>query len=214
MMLEIVRSRRSIRRFKQDLPPREDLEAVLEAATMAPSASNRQPWRFDVIADRDVLARMVEAVRDVVPRVAAFLDDRVVRAFKDYAEHFSEFASAPVVIVVSWRETRLFGTVLSEDADETSRDRIEELEGRDGVIGASMAAQNLLLAAHGLGLGAVFMTGPLLAGPELRQILEIAESRRILGLVPIGYPDESPEAPPRKPLERVVRWMERDDVDA
>jgi nitroreductase len=212
-MLEVMRSRRSIRRFRAEAPSREDLRAVLEAATTAPSASNRQPWRFVVVRDRDAIDRMAEAVRTAVARLTEAVDSRVETAFAGYAAHFSVFSTAPAVVLVGWRSTRLLSSMLSEEASDEDRRRIDELERRDGVVGASMAAQNLLLAAHERGLGAVFMTGALLAEPELREVLEIDDRHGILGLVPIGYPDESPTAPPRKPFTRVVRWIEKEDAD-
>ena len=70
-----------------------------------------------------------------------------------------------------------------------------------------MALQNLLLMAHELGLGASGMTGPLVAADRLRALLEVLPSWEIAALVPVGYPAETPPAPPRKPAARVTEWL-------
>jgi nitroreductase len=63
------------------------------------------------------------------------------------------------------------------------------------------------LMAHALGLGASGMTGPLLAEPALRSILEVPDGWGIVALVPIGWPAEDPASTDRKPVDKVVRWL-------
>jgi nitroreductase len=81
------------------------------------------------------------------------------------------------------------------------------MEASSGLIGTSLALQNLLLVAHELGLGASGMTGPLVARRELRALLEVPDSWEIAALVPLGYPDESPPPTERKSAEKVTRWL-------
>jgi nitroreductase len=69
-----------------------------------------------------------------------------------------------------------------------------------------MAAQNLMLAAHALGLGSCCMTGALAARGELGEILELARKYEIICLIAVGWPDESPAPPARKPLTEVARF--------
>ncbi len=59
-ILDIIKSRRSTRRFKTDMVPDEDLNAVLEAGRWAPSADNKQPWKFIVIKNREIMIKIVE----------------------------------------------------------------------------------------------------------------------------------------------------------
>lgn len=61
-LLEVIRARRSTRRFKPDAVPEEDLNAVLEAARWAPSGDNQQPWKFIIIKDQKVMEQIVEAI--------------------------------------------------------------------------------------------------------------------------------------------------------
>jgi nitroreductase len=69
------------------------------------------------------------------------------------------------------------------------------------------AFTQLLLAAASEGLGTCWMTGPLNNEAELRAILAIPESKELVCLTPLGYPDEHPPAPIRKPLEEFVTWI-------
>jgi nitroreductase len=70
-----------------------------------------------------------------------------------------------------------------------------------------MAAQNLMLAAHAHGLGSCCLTGPLAAHTELEELLNVGRKRALVCLIAVGYPAETPVAPPRKPIENVMRIL-------
>jgi nitroreductase len=91
---------------------------------------------------------------------------------------------------------------------DDDRARIAAMEQGSGLVGASLALQNLLLMAHALGLGASAMTGPLLAEDRLRAILRVPASWAIVALVPMGYPDETPEPTERKSGAKVTQFIE------
>ena len=211
MLLEAMANRRSVRRFAEQPVPRKVIEDLLAAAVLAPSASNKQPWRFLVVTNRRIVRRLVEAVRRAVDRVAAGMDPRARDAFRDYAAGFRAFDAAPVVIVPLWRAVGLLTHLGLGELEAKDRDAIERMEETSGVASVSLAVQNLLLRVHDRGLGATLMTGCLLAREEMREILGVRSSWEILGLLPVGYPAEDPPAPGRKPVEQVVRWMEDDE---
>jgi nitroreductase len=203
---ELIKSRRSIRQYRADAPPREIIERLIGVASMAPSASNKQPWRFFACDDRATIDRMAAAVQASVDRVAAHVDDRLMEAFRAYGDYFVRFRHAPVVIVPAFREMAVLSHLVDAETPELERGCIAELEFNSGIISASLAVQNLMLYAHSLGLGSSSMTGPLLASPAIKEILGIPASWRIAAFVPVGYPAESPAQTPRKPVEDVVRW--------
>ena len=91
---------------------------------------------------------------------------------------------------------------------EEDRGRIAVMERDSGLIGTSLALQNLLLAAHAAGLAASAMTGPLVAVDDLRSMLRVPSSWQIVALVPIGYGDEAPAAPARKAGTQVTEWLD------
>jgi nitroreductase len=208
MILELMRSRRSVRRFKAEAPSKAALEKLLEAAVSAPSASNKQPWRFLVVRDRAVIERMAAAVSEATARVAAHVEPAARAQFEAYGDYFTRFRDAPVVIVVLHRSLTLLSNLLDAGAGAEDRAQVARMEETSGLIGASMALQNLLLMAHAEGLGASGMTGPLIADKALRELLSVPDSWAIAALAPVGFPDEAPRPVPRKPLDAVVRWID------
>lgn len=216
----LMAGRRSIRRFRPELPPRALIEQVVAAAITAPSASNKQPWRFCVVTDRGRIVAMREAVQAALDRVLAALPDPLARReIEAYGRYFVRFEDAPVVIAPMYRPlavlSHLLGTTpLGDDdaGDDTALGpRVRRLEQCSGLVSTSLALQNLLLSAHTLGLGASCMTGPLLAAPEIEALLGMRGDWRLACLVPLGHPDEAPEAPRRKSAAAVLRWYESPD---
>ncbi|MEA2464844.1 MAG: hypothetical protein QOJ98_2591 [Acidobacteriota bacterium] len=200
----LLSTRRSVRRFKPELPPRGTIESLIASAVTAPSASNKQPWRFLVVQRRELIDAMAAAVRRAVERIAHAIDPAFEEAFRAYGDYFTRFESAPVTIVPLFRAL----TVLSNMLPHEDMSAIRAMERDSGLIGTSLAMQNLLLAAHAAGLGASGMTGPLIAVAELRELLHVQPSWEIAALVPIGYPDETPQPTARKAAERVTQWID------
>ncbi len=198
-------SRRSVRRFAPEPPDRALLERLLEAAVTAPSASNKQPWRFLVVTNREIIARLAAAVREAVSRISAHLD---LDAFRAYGDYFTRFESAPVLIVPLSRSLTILSNLVDGGLSDGDRERIRVMERNSGLIGTSLALQNLLLMAHATGLGASGMTGPLVAADRIREILEVPDSWEIVAFIPVGFPAEEPGRTDRKPIAHVVRWIE------
>lgn len=205
-LLALLRGRRSVRRFRPEAPPDAAIEALLEAAVTAPSASNKQPWRFVVVTDRALIARFAETVRAEVERLAALVPPESEAAFRAYGEYFTRFEHAPVVIVPACRGPALLSHLVGSAAPE-DRAPLARMERDSALVGTSLAIQNLLLMAHELGLGASVMTGPLVAADGLRALLELPESWDLVALVPVGFSAEEPAPTERKPLNKVVRWI-------
>ena len=206
-LLELIRERRSIRSFKPEPVARETILALLEAAVAAPSASNKQPWRFFVVESRESIARMAAAVREAIARIQGHIPESSQDAFRAYGDYFTRFEHAPAVIVPIHRALHVLSNLVDGGLAEADRAAVHAMEAQCGLIGTSLALENLLLMAHDLGLGASGMTGPLVAEPALRAILEVPTGWGIVALVPIGWPDEQPAAPGRKPVDKVVRWL-------
>lgn len=204
---DLMRSRRSVRRFRPEVPAPSVIESVLASAITAPSASNKQPWRFLIVENREAIARIAAAVREAVGRVALAVEPQFEPAFRAYGDYFTRFECAPVVIVPLFQPLTLLTTLTGPRLCEEDRRLVDAMERDSGLIGTSLAMQNLLLAAHAAGLGASGMTGPLIAADAIREILGISRSWHIAALVPIGYPDEEPAQTQRKSVEHVTRWV-------
>jgi coenzyme F420-0:L-glutamate ligase / coenzyme F420-1:gamma-L-glutamate ligase len=196
-LLALMRERRSVRRFKAEALPEGTLERLMEAVRWAPSASNRQPFRLIAVEKPDVRARMAELVRAAVHAKLALLAEEDRLSAEAYAEDFVRFESAPLVLVAYFR------------ASNALAERFGMPPERDlgAISSVSAAIMNLLLAAHALGLGACWMTGPLLAAAELESYLGIPSGWRLSAVIPVGVPDESPVAPARRsPSHLLVRF--------
>lgn len=207
MLLELMQSRRSIRKFLPKVPERPLLEKLIEAAVTAPSASNKQPWRFFIVLNPDIKSRMAAAVREAVERVAGHIEPQFEGAFRAYGDYFTRFENAPVVIVPVCRPLTLLSSMVGPDLLAKDRKNIIYMEEQSGLVSTSLAVENLLLMAHEVGLGASGLTGPLIAADELREILSVPTGWNIVALVAVGYPDEQPEPTARKAAEAVTRWI-------
>ncbi|GFE57426.1 nitroreductase family protein [Geobacter sp. AOG1] len=178
--LEAIRTRRSVRKFSDRPVEPEKLQTVLEAVQMAPSWANMQCWRFIVVDDPEMKAKISE-----LSYVEAYF------APKGYKSNPSRkaLAEAPVVIVACG--------VPTESGD---------LRGQQYYLAdVGIATENLMLAAHAVGLGTVFV-GVFDEG-NLGYLLNIPPEVRIVGLFPLGYSQEEPKSgPPRKPLDEIVNY--------
>lgn len=207
MIEQLLRERRSVRRFKPDPVPEALVQRVIEGAICAPSASNKQPWKFLLVENRALIAELAAAVRAATSLVSHHIPEASQPAFVRYGDYFTRFEHAPLLIVPIYKPLTLLSNLTAEDLPPPERAAIVQLEHDSGLIGSSLALGNLLLVAHELGLGASGMTGPLLARPALRRLLEVPPAWDIVALVPLGFPDEVPAPTERKPAHLVTRWF-------
>lgn len=182
-VIEAINTRRSIRKFQERPVEEEKLQSVLEAARMAPSWSNLQCWRYVVVKDPGLRAALSE-----LSFVESFF------ATYGFSKNPAQkaLAAAPVVIVACADPAR--SGVLWEQPYY--------------LVDAGIATQNLMLAAHAVGLGTVFVG--VFDEEKVGTLLGIPSSIRVVGLFPLGYPEgEKKIGPPRKPLDEIVfydRW--------
>ena len=205
---ELMTSRRSVRRFRPEPPPRALIERVIQSAVTAPSASNKQPWRFLVVTGRATIQDLAALVRTAVDRIALTIEPQFEESFRAYGDYFTRFEAAPVVIVPLFRPMATLSHLAGSRLEEEDRRRIAAMERDSGLIGASLAIENLLLATHASGLAGSAMTGPLVAVDDLRSRLRVPPSWHIVAVVPIGYAAEEPAPTSRKSGTQVTQWLE------
>ncbi len=196
-LLSALKTRRSIRRYTTAAIPAEVVQRLLDAAIWAPSAHNRQPWRFAVVQSQGIkntLARtMGEQLR--ADRLADGDPLPVVEA--DVQRSYSRITGGPIVIVIC---------LSMRDMDKYPDPRRQQAEHQMAVQGTAMAAQNLMLAASAEGLGACWLCAPLFAPEAVRDILGLPRDWEPQGLVTMGYPEGEPKPKSRLILDSVVVW--------
>ena len=195
-LLAIMRERRSIRRFTSEPVPRAVLERLLEAARWAPSAHNRQPWRFAVITNAERKAALADAMgaRFRADLRAEGVDAAEIEA--QLARSYARLTEAPALIVF------FVSTTAMATYAEAHRQQGEYIMATQSV---ALAVQNLLLAAHAEGLGACWICAPLFAPDEVRAALALPQDWIAQGLIALGYPAERPVRT-REPIEAKTRW--------
>ncbi|PQD97170.1 nitroreductase [Pradoshia eiseniae] len=185
-LFEAIKTRRSIGKVKDDPIPEELIRQIIEAATWAPCHHRTEPWRFTVLAGdgRDKL-------RDaLVASLKTSMDDPETDENKQRLEKISKQPyRAPVIIVTA-----------IEPAENDKVIREEEF------AAGHAAVQNMLLAAHALGLGAVWRTGKPLYTRTMSEAFGLSEKGSVTGFIYIGYPDMTPPPAKRKPVDEITQW--------
>jgi nitroreductase len=209
-LLEGLRTLRAVREFTDEPVNEEAIRTLLDLAVCAPSAGNRQPWHFVVIrapetrrALRDLYLDAFRRYKQGVLRQAAgghpAAQAQVARWERSGApDRFAEnLDRAPVLILVCLDRERL-----GFRADGSG----PALTPASGYASIYPAVQNLLLAAHGLGLGAVLTTLHLAHEGEIKALLGIPEGVETVALVPVGHPKRRHGPPRRLPVAERTHW--------
>jgi nitroreductase len=157
-VFEAIRTRKSIRKFRLKSIPDEKLEMILEAGRLAPSAGNRQPWRFVVVKDPERRKTIAKA-----------------------ADSQMFIADASVIVVALG------------DPEASLRWFRQDI---------MIAVEHMVLAATALGYGTCWIGA--FNEEEVKRLLRVPEDLKVIALLPIGFPDETPAPRERKPLKEIV----------
>ncbi|AKB80752.1 Nitroreductase family protein [Methanosarcina barkeri 3] len=159
-IFDTIKDRRSIRTYKSERIPQEKLEKLLEAARLAPSAANRQNWKFIVVENEQVKKQLVTACNN--------------QAFVGTASH----------IIAG----------------------IGDLSQKWHQVDLAIALEHIVLEAVELGLGTCWIGA--FNEDEVKRLLRIPQDKKVVALLTVGIPDESPTARPRKTLEEIMSYNE------
>jgi len=207
MIVEIMRTRRSVRQFSPKKISRELLTDLIDVAISAPSASNNQPWRFFVLDDEISINHLANSVQRRVATISEYIQPEFEQNFKRYGDYFVRFRQAPALIIPLYKKMQMLSNMLGDGLEQATLSNIGTMEFNSGIVSCSLAIQNLLLYAHASGLGASCMTGPLVAADEIRDIIGVPPQWHIACFIPIGYSDEEPKVQSRKTVDSVLRFV-------
>jgi nitroreductase len=179
----VFQNRRSVRKFKPDSVPQADILKIINAARMAPTSGNQQPWKFLIIRDKNKINQLKEAcISNVLDRLSTEEKQAKAEAVKS---RFGDYFSAPVYIVVLTDNHSMY----------------PDYNHWDGPL----AAGYLMLAARALGYGTVFITDAI---PDdiTKRVLNISDDYTRVCITPLGIPFEWPDSPPKKNLEDFILY--------
>ncbi|MCK5057576.1 MAG: nitroreductase family protein [Candidatus Aminicenantes bacterium] len=200
-LLKTIKERRSVREFTPEKIDDEAIRTLIDAAGHAPSNTNRQAWKFIILKNDKIKARIAIAVKKKIEKVKENIEDDALRdLFVNYTKYLLFFEQAPVVIFALYKTALPFVDHVYARAGLKTRDKRDHSE----LISVSMAVQNLLLTAHAMGLGACCMTSPLIAVAEIKKILDIRIPFEIAALIPIGKYEKEPEPVGRKKIDKII----------
>ena len=185
-LFEAIKTRRSIRKYTSDPIDDRKVEAILEAGRWAPSWANTQCWRFIVVRDPQVKAELAGVL------LPFKLTDKVIDN-----PAINIINTAPVVIVVCAAMGQSGGPPGQPGGGEFITDK-----GDWFMFDTALAVQNMVLAAHDMGLGTVII-GTFDAA-KAEKALGVPEGYRVVTLFPVGVPAREGKAPPRKELSEIA----------
>ena len=186
--IEAIRTRQSIGTVKPDSVPRELIEKLLSAAVQAPNHYKVRPWRFVVLTGtaREKLGDvMAQTFLDKFPDLSPDAKSKALEKER------SKPLRSPVLIAVG--------------VDKPAESKVVEIE---NVCATAAACQNLLLAAHALGLGAKWRTGDPARDPQVKQFLGFEPDQHLIAFLYIGYPEVETKPVQRPPFDDRTVWMD------
>lgn len=182
-LLDAINQRHSTREYFAETPSDEMIEKLINAAIRAPSAVNRQPWRFTVVSNHALLDKISEKAKDYMTKLRPLdLPEQLYQKLAD--PNFQVFYHAPVLIVIS----------SAQQAPWIEAD-------------CALAAQNLMLAAHASGLGSCWigLSQPFLETEEGRRLIQLSQKDQPVAPVIVGKPRDQSAPSPRN--SAVVSWL-------
>lgn len=180
---ETIYSRRSIRKYTDQKISDEELIDILEAGTMAPSGMNLQHWHFVMLRSEEKLQECYALMGEVSERFRPILEDRFANnphIIQETEIFLTGLGGAPVCLLAFLSKKQYNGAM-------------------PAISGVAAAIENMLLAAHEKGIGSCWITAPVVS--ELQSGFETRfapDKGQFIAMVTFGYPDESPDAPPRR----------------
>ena len=198
-LIQELKKRRSIREYKKDPVKKELIEEIIQAGKYAPSATDQQPWRFIVITKKEMITEIADVVKQEIKnilkkrfilkfRYPSLKNTRAVQllAATAFSKQDILFFDAPVLIFIVTEKKRFY--------DES----------------CACCAENMMLAAHSLGLGSCWIGFAhfLELNKEWMKKIGVPEGFHISASLVFGHPEgKMPKAPLRKPLADVINWI-------
>lgn len=216
---DVLYSRKSVRKYKKQEIPKEDLLKILDAARVAPSGKNCQNWYFLVVRNSKVLYAVCTAIYDENQRIVKKMkeiDEKKAAKFEKFCRNFTLFIEkAPVVILVFAKNYYPSGYEENKLCKATEKE-LEKLmtKTNPGMQSIGAAVEHMALESVNLGYGGCWLTSANYAADKIESVLkeEILfekEGYFFTGMLTVGVPaDGEHKCPPRKPLEEISMFID------
>ena len=190
-LFDLIKSRRTIRKYKRKKIPRNTIEKIIDAGRWAPSAHNLQPWKFVVVENRD----KVKKIAVILEKKADELYSGFNVVMRDTAQNLGR---APLLLAVYRNK------VISNKFDRfgypyTQIGNVYEIQS------ISTAIENILLYSHSLNLGTAWYGMALFCENEINSLL--GQNDQLLAILSLGYPNEIPSSPGRKEIAGITEFI-------
>jgi nitroreductase len=187
-IIEAILTRRTIGLVKEDPVPKKLIEQILDAGTHAPNHFRTEPWRFFVLTGnaRNRLGNVFEEITK-----ASLEDPTTEESQKKLRRSQTNPLRAPVIIAVGVEPSKKKNVIVKEE-----------------YAAVNSAIQNMLLAAHGLGLGAIWRTGTICYDEKVKEFFGMSEEGEILAFIYLGYSNMKTPKVKKTPFEEVTTWFE------
>lgn len=200
-LIDVIKSRRSIRKFTKEIISDKEIFHIIDAAGYAPSNNNRQPWKFIILRSEEKKRMITDAVINKIDILKEQLkNEEIIEIIDSYKKYLLFIKDAGVLIFASYKNPP--GVVM--DFVNAHKEYGLKSIALNELISTSMSVENILLAAHCLGLGACCTTGPLIAEQDIKSILDIRPPFEIAAIIALGHYDYIPETPARKPVKDII----------
>jgi nitroreductase len=196
-LIAAIETRTSIREFRDELVDMDDIREIIRLAGLAPSVNNYQPWKYYIITQKELLAKMAVAITREIGNMPESTT-RMAKLLKSEAAWYSTFFhSAPMLIALA---AHPYETDFDKGVDIPS-EQLDRIRNYPDLQSAGASIQNLLLAATSRSYGTCWMTGPLYARDKLQELLNISDPWKLISFVAIG-----------KPADKIHRSREKRDL--
>ena len=206
-VFEVMRTQRSVKHFRPDPVPDDDIRTMLTAATWAPSGHNAQPWEFIVVKDRDLKMRLADIYREGL----RFLLDHPLRQGRTETDQrtFEKAMIRQSIYLRDHLEESPVLIVVAMNLEKHNLPRFGALKSiRTEAVYTSImpCVQNLMLAARDLGIGTCLTTALNILEEDAKIALGMPEETQIIALIPTGYPAVDFKPVTRIPAEEFTHW--------
>jgi len=188
---ELIKSRKTIRRYKSDKLPFDSIEKMLESSRYAPSAHNIQPWKFVVISDEKLVSNIYEIMIEK--------EKKLLAGFNVVMKETAKCLIGCPCLIVAYTDNSI--------AKKFSRfgEPYKKIANIYEVQSVSFALYNIILSAHAAGIGSACLGMALFCESEINKLLN--QNWKMQALLSLGFPNEIPVTKERKPLSEIVTYL-------